>query len=210
MIENTFITKHGGCFWIINGFVKEVILNTNIEDKLIYTNDGLVVTNTYPVFIKTRYESQNGNCLSSEIDIKKSDYKNTNDYLSDYNNRLNITIKNVYETNRFAYAEKCEDGSEFFIYIINEKFAVYLLKTKSYLVFMDFDIIDERKFSVTPIPLSSDVPYDKTGLTSIYKLLKEKNIQAYYIYSKKRYDIWEKKKDYKLAMETLSIDIDTA
>ena len=110
-------------------------------EKLYFTEDNLLVTNTYPAFIKASRENADGNYLTQELsNLRRTDYKNNN-FISDFNNRLNRIISENYHKKTYKILKSYKGGSELLFDTLNDKFELLLLRTKSHLIFLNLKIL---------------------------------------------------------------------
>lgn len=108
-------------------------------EKLLFTDDDLLVTNTYPAFIKACKENSNGNYLAQELrSLRRSDFNNSISFASDFYNRLNQLILDNYHKKTFKILKSYKGGQELLTDILNDRFELLLLRTKTHLIFLNF------------------------------------------------------------------------
>lgn len=108
-------------------------------EKLLLTDDNLLVTNTYPAFIKACKENLKGNYFTQELrSLRRLDFNDSISFAADFNNRLNQLILDNYHKKTFKILRNYKGGSELLVDILNDRFELLLLRTKTHLIFLNF------------------------------------------------------------------------
>lgn len=104
----------------------------NVGGILMFTEDGKIITNIYPVFKKAMGDNQNGHYISEELSkIQRNKYKYYSDYANEFNLALNKYIKHCYDK-----IEPLEGlGLLFFV----DNYYFILLEVDDYTILLNYD-----------------------------------------------------------------------
>ncbi len=107
-----------------------------------YNIDGMVVTNTYPVFKKAMIDNENGLCLSKDLSkVKKNNYTNFKKYMDEFNTALNNFVCDCYD-NAYPQEQFVDDliipGVNTRYYEIDNEYFLYTIKTDLYFILLNY------------------------------------------------------------------------
>lgn len=113
-----------------------------------YTNDLLLVANTYPALKKSIIDNEKGKYISRDLAyIKKYEYNSNLDYMFDFNIALNKFIADCHDNPDAFYIEHgVSTKANMRFYEIIDSYYLYVLKTEYYFILLNYGKITDLEY----------------------------------------------------------------